>query len=323
MKNDMINAFKDLDISNNVSFKVLDPRGQEEEGRGIGVKRDVYASTWKEIMDSLFVGDRERIPYIRHDLYLKDWDAIGKILTKGYQDVGYFPIQISKAFLINCLFADVNNDTLIDSFLLFLTHGDEKLTREALKGTNADIYNDEEFVDLLDRYNCRTRVHPLNVYGVIIELAQQEIVQKPYLMLCTFRSALSPLRREANFQCINSVQAFYKKVIPSNTTVIRLFVAHEQSEAERDAFKYLKQYVRGLSPSYLRKFLRFCTGSDIVLVHQIKVTFIGFKSLFERRPIAHTCEPLLELPNSYYSFCELREEFEHILERPSWEIDSY
>ena len=33
-----------------------------------------------------------------------------------------------------------------------------------------------------------------------------------------------------------------------------------------------------------------------------------------RRPITHTSEPMLELPNSHPNFCQLREEFTSMLE---------
>ena len=41
---------------------------------------------------------------------------------------------------------------------------EKALLQEVLKTTNADIYEDEDFLELLDRFNCRSRVHPLNVY---------------------------------------------------------------------------------------------------------------------------------------------------------------
>ena len=45
------------------------------------------------------------------------------------------------------------------------------LLQKALKTTNAEIYENEDFLELSDRFNCRSRVHPLTVYGVIFELA--------------------------------------------------------------------------------------------------------------------------------------------------------
>ena len=42
----------------------------------------------------------ERVPFVRHDLYFEEWEAIGKILCKGFLDAAYFLIQLSQGFLI-------------------------------------------------------------------------------------------------------------------------------------------------------------------------------------------------------------------------------
>ena len=60
-------------------------------------------------------------------------------------------------------------------FIVFLfivvSSMENALLQKALKTTNAEIYENEDFLELSDRFNCRSRVHPLNVYGVIFELA--------------------------------------------------------------------------------------------------------------------------------------------------------
>ena len=63
-KNDVINVFKSVKINQNVKFKICDPTGKLEEGIGIGVDGDVYSSVWLELMDSLFVGSNEKVPYV-------------------------------------------------------------------------------------------------------------------------------------------------------------------------------------------------------------------------------------------------------------------
>ena len=42
--------------------------------------------------------------------------------------------------------------------------------------TNADIYGDEDFLELLDHFNCWWKVYLLNVYGIVLELAQEELI---------------------------------------------------------------------------------------------------------------------------------------------------
>ena len=81
------------------------------------------------------------------------------------------------------------------------------------------------------------------------------------------------------------------------------------------------QYIGSLKDFESTKLLRFLTGSDIIITENIEVSFSATEGL-GRRPIAHTCAPLLKLPNSYRNFCELREEFTSILNAGNIGTDS-
>ena len=69
-------------------FLVIDPQGNEEMGVGNGVSRDVYTIFWKEVANSLLIGETERVPYVRYDLFKYEWEVTGKILLKGCIDTG-------------------------------------------------------------------------------------------------------------------------------------------------------------------------------------------------------------------------------------------
>ena len=56
--------------------------------------------------------------------------------------------------------------------------------------------------------------------------------------------------------------------------------------------------------------------SNLIVVPKLHIRFISVASSTERRPIAHTCGCVLELPaeeNGYDSYLNLREEFNSIL----------
>ena len=69
----------------NVIFLIIDPQGNEEMGVGNGVSRDVYTSFWKEAANSLLIGDTERVPYVRDDLFKYEWEAIGKKIFQRFR----------------------------------------------------------------------------------------------------------------------------------------------------------------------------------------------------------------------------------------------
>ena len=57
-----------------------------------------------------------------------------------------------------------------------------------------------------------------------------------------------------------------------------------------------------------------------MLFDAIQVNFTNLSGL-GRRPIAYTCNTVLELSSTYQSFPELREEFSAILASDYWEMD--
>lgn len=130
---------------------------------------------------------------------------------KGYIDTGYFPIMLCKAFIISCPFGGVVNKGLLDSFSNFVSISDAILMETALSTNDQSIYTDDEFSELMERFDCRSYL------PIFVELARQELVRKPFLMVSTWRDILSLLKANGNFQSIISLRKFYEKVEPTNT----------------------------------------------------------------------------------------------------------
>ena len=293
-----------------------------EDGSGSGVSRDVYSSFWQDVSDAFFVGEKERVPYVRHDLYVKEWEAIGKIILKGYIDTEYFPTFLSKAFLVFCLYSEVSDDLLVASFLNYLSTDERTMLQNLLKTKVSEILNSDEFLEFKEQFGCKTLVKAENLERVIIETARLELIQKSHLMASSWRTTFTELKKKAQFCSIEGITKFYDDLEPNAKKVINLFKEIlPTTGAEREAFNFFKRYIRGLETPSLKKLVKFLTGSDIVIVESIDVIFTKPESSFERRPIAHTCAPCLELPSTYNSYCELREEFSNILNSNDWEID--
>lgn len=319
---DMLRAFGKLNVRSKIQFRIKDHKGKDETGEGIGVIRDVYTSFWKEILDTRFLGDRERVPLVVHDYFVEEWASIGLILVKGFLDCGYFPLNLCKAFVVNGLFGDegLSNKILLESFMKYISKTEEVLVESALTaGQTSSVFDDDIFMNVLDKYRCRTRVSCMNVYAVFLELARQELVQKPYLMVCTWQNILTSIKEK--LPDTKSVEDLYSSIKPTNIKVVRLLQVEPKTLAERDVFNYLKEYVMSLEMSMLRNFLYFTTGADVVLVPKIEIAFIAFASSAQRRPIAHTCAPLLEISAAYKSFPDFRDEFNKVLMKTDWGMD--
>lgn len=80
---------------------------------------------------------------------------------------------------------------------------------------------------------------------------------------------------------------------PTPKKVLKMIEALPKGNSEATSLRYLQQYIRGQNSVSLKKLLRFLTGSEAITVEKIEVTFTQLEGL-SRRPIAHTCGPLLE-----------------------------
>lgn len=104
-----------------------------------------------------------------------------------------------------------------------------------------------------------------------------------------------------------------QKQRPTADKVVECLVPAEEhlSDEEENALYLFKEFISSMSGDLLVDFLLFCTGS-VHQPEQVKVSFTGLCGV-KRRPIAHTCSNLLELPTTYNSFQEFRREFTFLL----------
>ena len=322
IRKDVIEIFSDPHISACLlDVIVIDARGQQEEGRGRGVLLDVLTEFWQNVFTSLTVGSGEKVPFIRHDLQRPQWEAIARILVYGYNTVQYFLINLSQLFLASCLFGEesISPDFLLTSFREYIAAED----REVLDACLSDAFDpdDKETLEFLSTFKCFRLPSKDNIQKIILELAHQELIQKPRYVVNSWASIVNSLRSHYSFQTLEGLKALYDSKRPTAKKLIKLFRAEPANDAERQSLEHLKRFVKSLEGKALNKFLQFCIGSDVITTDGIEVSFSSLEGL-RRRPVARTCVPLLELPTTYESYPALVEEFTNVLnEAQAWSFD--
>ena len=115
----------------------------------------------------------------------------------------------------------------------------------------------------------------------------------------------------------------YKALNATPKKVIEKLVKNEDmSAAESRVFKFHVTFVGDLNPEELRNFLRYVTGSSVLICERIKVTFNSISGL-GRSPVWHTCDCWLELSTTYYTYPEFKHEFLNILNSAvAWPMDA-
>ena len=208
----------------------------------------------------------------------------------------YFPTVLSRGFVKYCMNNTIQSDDLIDSFKKYVSPDENALLERVLSPDVSveDIDNNEELKDFLDDFKCRSLVKKDNISEIVSEIALQELVQKPHIMASCWQDAFSVIMPVLG----ESIDDIYQRMEPSSKKVIKLLCANTNIDAEKESFGYLKRYIKGLELIELKKLLKFLTGADTITIDCINVTFYASVSEFQRRPIAHTCGPMLELPSN-------------------------
>ncbi|XDV46574.1 hypothetical protein PO909_014449 [Leuciscus waleckii] len=285
-----------------------------------GVSREVYTAFWDQFLEQC-EGEDERVPRLRPDFSEAEWEAVGRIWVKGLLDLGVLPVRLSSAFILACMHGtdSVSNDVLMSSFHNYLSSTERSAVAKARQGTLEEC-DEEDLLDLFTRMGSHC-IPPTNTMEVAIQtMANKAILQEPkYIIDCFSKTMpfalLNVPDQESLLSLYDTKKATGKKVaqLLQTTQVI-------SSQKEQMVFNHLQCYVRNADQSKAEKFLRFCSGSSVICVDQIKVSF-NAESGLSRRPVAHTCGATLDLPYTYSSYPDLRTEFDNILSSEYFEMD--
>ena len=195
---DMIIAFKDeIVLSCSLEIVFIDERGNIEDGRGSGVKREALSIFWREFYNSLATGASEKVPAIRHDYQQSEWKSIARILVAGFTKFGYFPVTLSSAFIASCLFPEelLPKEWLVESFHQYISKDESETLKRCVTDKCLDPSTDEDVIDLLTSYNCRRVVRKDTMLKIIEELAHQEIIQRPKYVANAWSPIVNELKR--------------------------------------------------------------------------------------------------------------------------------
>ncbi|XP_053348743.1 uncharacterized protein LOC128519158 isoform X1 [Clarias gariepinus] len=291
-----------------VDVEMVLPSGSTKKGEDNGgILRDALSEYWGTFFMNCTAGRTLRVPMTRHDMK-DEWENVAKVIILGYNTVQYFPIVLAKPFLYYCLGLEIDEDELFAAFLEIVTQEEKQLVEEAMRDFTS-VSGREEWAEFLDAHDVKLVITDNNAKQILLDVAHKEIVQDPaYIAECW-----SPILRELILppggldELITSLNPTAKKVV----AVLR----HETlNQRENQIMGYLKRFIKNSSDVRLRKFLRFCTGADLLVAKFIHARFIQPKSFSTRGPQSHTCGCVLEVPNNYTSYLELAEEFANVLD---------
>lgn len=314
---DLLEVFKDSTIV----YSTLKMRFINEVAvDDAGVSRDVYTAFWEQFLEQC-EGETERVPRLRPDYCKAEWQAVGLIWVKGLLDHGVMPAMLSKSFILACIHGldSVDVDILMASFLNFLPPVERLVIEKALQGV-VEQSDEEELMDIFTRMGSHYLPAKDDLQPAIETMAHKALLQEAKYVVDCFSTPMAHVK--VLLADKESVLSLYESKKATGKKVSQLFQTTKEvlSQREQATFNHLLRYVKNSDQTKAGKILRFCTGSSVITVDKIMVSF-NLETGLNRRPVSHTCGPTLDLPCTYSSYPDFRTEFDNIMTCNYFEMD--
>ncbi|KAI9538511.1 hypothetical protein NQZ68_014272 [Dissostichus eleginoides] len=196
----------------------------------------------------------------------------------------------------------------------------ERESVEKVLEGNLEEIDEEDLLDLFSRMGSQCLPSKDKIRAAIVVMAHKALLQEPKFIIDCFHSSIH--NAVLRLLTKESIMELYENKRPTNRKVAQMIKPSNESlnPQEQAALTYLLRYVRSLDQRKLEIFLRFCTGSSVLCKDSIEVTFNRLCGL-SRRPVAHTCGAVLELPCTYSSYPDFRAELDSVLSGDCFTMD--
>lgn len=293
-----------------------------------GVCRDMFSAFWEEAYKHFFDGSSLLTPVLHPHVDMSALPLVGAVLSHGYLICGFLPTRITFTSLACILLGpttEVPSAIQVETFADSLCSFEACIVKEALASTSIAFSGEltTNLISILSRYGCRVCPTPQNIQSQLSCIAKYEFQVKPMAAFSAMSTGIPS--REKPFWQSYSVKELYALYLALTATPAKVLAIleepHEANSCQARVFIYLQQFVGNMNNHEVRRFLRFTTGSSVLSLSHISITFNNLSGL-ARRPIAHTCGCVLELPSMYASYLDFEQEFNAILadNEYSWQM---
>jgi len=268
-------------------------------------------------------GSDSVVPFLPAHRFAEDttYRTLGRILSHTVAVTREFPLPICRAAIIGMIYdtTEVAEETILNDFMMFLDEIDRELVRQALQ--NFESLTSEQtnaLMTIFERFDYGAVIKAETFMSNVTLMARNVVCIRPRPLLEKMRSGL-PEEHLTHFWSrfhLNTLDVMFRALKPTPERVIsRLRTTKEHRDLSRDERRvlgFLKDFIKEMTDLEVESFLHFLTGSKSTPREKIMIEFTRTSGL-QRRPIAHTCSNLMELPATYNSYGVFKTEFKNLL----------
>ena len=282
---DMLALFCDDEILKEFPLRIS--FSNESAIDGGGVCRDLFSAFWEEAYLKFFDGSSLLSPAMHASVDMSSLPLLGKILSHGFLVCGHIPIRVVFPVLACVLLGpnvDIPQRILAQMFAESLCLHEASIIKEAITVKGMTSFTPKlqaSLTNILSRYGCRVSPTPANLKSELWNIAKYELQVKPMAAVYSMRSGIPS--NEKPFWDAFSVEQLYAVYLSLSATPEKVlnFIDEPYLENVTQArmFEYLQQYIGDMKSDELRRFLRFTTGSSVIIAEHIKVSFNALTGL--------------------------------------------
>lgn len=142
--------------------------------------RDCITEFWTEFYERYTVGNDAKVPFIRHDFQIEEWQAVARIMVVGWKQARYLPVQLAAPFLEEVLYGTTTS-ICKDAFLQYVSDQERQVLQRALE--NFDSVETESLIEILDVHECYQLPTQDNLVPLLSQLGHKCLIQAPQYML--------------------------------------------------------------------------------------------------------------------------------------------
>ena len=298
-----------------------------------GVARDMFSMFWETAYVKMFDGGTLLIPAVHHQVEMEKFPLLGAIISHGYMVCGFLPAKIAFPILAAVLLGaatKISDKVIVESFIDSLVTYDGEVLKEAFMACKAHPdkqFNSElqgKLVNLMSRFGCRDVPKPDNLRRLALEIGRHEFTVKAVGAVFAMNSGLPrPHQKFWNEYSVEKLYSLYKSLIANHEEVIKMITEPDTMNcAEERVYGYLIRFVGSLKSEELQGFLRFVTGSSVMLPNDITVIFNAATGL-TRAIASRTCSSTIVVPTTYVTYPDFAHDFHCILQSDfGWIMDA-
>lgn len=309
---DLLLTYRDKDIVNKHVLVTI----QGEDAHGNGVAREMYSLFWDTLLSKNAEGDGEFTVPVVLSLTTDDYVSLGKILTHQFVQFGIFPVRINQASIQQAIFGHASDECLVSSFLRLLPLRERKCLSNALFGEGP--FPVVDVLEVLEDYNIRDMPSRNNIQTIVLQVAHNELVTKPYMCLLNIRKGMASFWDNVSEE---EIQSMYDSCQPTARRIISSLKCSPSDTKEAQVLRWLTRYLKASTDVILSNFMRFCSGTDVIVPGTTISLKFNVMPPAALRPMARTCFRVLKLPKNYESFTQMRSNLDTYIGDPSsWDL---